>query len=50
MNWKILKTEEDYNKAGVRLIEIFHAKANTPENDELDLLIISIEDYVNKHY
>ena len=25
MNWKVLKTEEDYNKASMRLMEIFHA-------------------------
>lgn len=25
MDWKVLKTEEDYNKATMRLMKIFHA-------------------------
>lgn len=50
MNWKVLKTEEDYNKASMRLMEIFHAQPNTPENDELDLLIVLVKDYDDKHY
>ena len=50
MNWKVLKTEEDYTKASMRLMEIFHAKPNTSESDELDLLIVLIKDYDDKHY
>ena len=50
MNWKVLKTEEDYNKATIRLMEIFHAKPNTPESDELDLLMVLVKDYDDKHY
>ena len=50
MNWKVLKTEEDYTKASMRLMEIFHVKPNTPESDELDLLIVLIKDYDDKHY
>lgn len=50
MNWKVLKTEEDYNKASIRMIELFHSQPNTPENDELDLLIVLIKDYDEKHY
>ncbi len=50
MNWKVLKTEDDYNKASIRLIEIFHAQPNTPESDELDLLVVLVKDYDNKHY
>lgn len=50
MNWKVLKTEKDYNKASKRAMEIFHAEPNTPEEDELALLILLIEDYDNKHY
>ena len=50
MNWKALKTEEDYTRASLRLIEIFHAAPNTPEGDELDLLIILVKDYDDKHY
>ena len=50
MNWKVLKTEEDYNKASIRLMEIFHAQPNTPESDELDLLMVLVKDYDDKHY
>jgi HTH-type transcriptional regulator/antitoxin HigA len=50
MNWKVLKTEEDYNKASMRLMEIFHAKPNTEESDELDLLMVLVKDYDDKHY
>jgi HTH-type transcriptional regulator/antitoxin HigA len=50
MNWKVLKTESDYKKASKRLMDIFHAKPNTPEKDELELLQVLIEDYDNKHF
>lgn len=50
MNWKVLKTEADYNKAAIRMMEIFHALPGTPENEELDLLIVLIKDYDEKHY
>ena len=50
MNWKVLKTEDDYNNASIRLMEIFHAEANSPESDELDLLIVLVKDYDEKHF
>jgi len=50
MNWKVLKTEDDYNKASIRLMEIFHAQPNTPESDELELLLVLVKDYDDKHY
>ncbi len=50
MNWKVLKTEDDYNKAAMRLMEIFHATPNTPQGDELDLLSVLVKDYDDKHY
>ena len=50
MNWKVLKTEEDYNKASIRLMELFHAKPNTLESDELDLLLVLVKDFDDKHY
>jgi HTH-type transcriptional regulator/antitoxin HigA len=50
MNWKVLKTEEDYNKASIRLMEIFHAEPNSPESDELDLLLVLVKDYDDKYY
>lgn len=48
--WKVLKTEEDYNIALKRTIEIFHAEENTPEDEELDLLLILVKDYEDRHY
>jgi len=50
MNWKVLKTEADYKKAAIRMMEIFHAEPGTPESDELDLLIVLVKDYDDKHY
>jgi len=50
MNWKVLKTDEDYNKASLRMMEIFNVEPNTPQSDELDLLIVLIKDYDEKHY
>lgn len=50
MNWKVLKTEKEYNKASMRMMEIFHAAPNSPESDELDLLIVLVKDYDEKHY
>lgn len=50
MTWKVLKTEEDYKNASLRLMEIFHAEQNTPEADELDLLMVLVKDYDEKHY
>ena len=40
MNWKVLKTDAEYNKAVVRMMEIFHALPGTPESEELELLIV----------
>lgn len=50
MNWKILKNEADYNKASIRLMEIFHAAPNTPEGDELELLLVLVKDFDEKNY
>jgi HTH-type transcriptional regulator/antitoxin HigA len=50
MNWKVLKTEQDYNKASMRMMEIFHVKANSAESDELELLLVLVKEYDDKHY
>ena len=50
MKWKVLKTETDYNKAAIRMMEIFHTEAGTSKSDELDLLIVLVKDYDEKHY
>ncbi len=49
MNWKVIKTEAYYKKAIKRAMEIFHAKENTSESDELALLLVLIKDYEEKH-
>lgn len=48
MNWKLINTEEEYNKALVRAMEIFHAEQGTPEDDELGVLLLLIKDYEDK--
>lgn len=48
MNWKILKTEQEYKKAVKRAIAIFHAEPGTPEDDELGILLLLIKDYEDK--
>lgn len=50
MEWKVLKTEKDYNRASLRLMKIFHAQPNTPEGDELELLIVLVKDFDEKHF
>ena len=50
MELKPIKTEMDYKAALKRLEEIFDAKLNTPESDELEILGLIVDDYENKHY
>jgi len=50
MDIKVIKTEEQYEKALKRLEEIFHAPVDSIEGDEADLLSILIEKYENEHY
>jgi HTH-type transcriptional regulator/antitoxin HigA len=50
MNIKVIKTEEEYNQALLRLETIFNAPADTPEGDEAELLGILVEKYEDKHY
>lgn len=45
-----MKSEEDYNKASLRLMRIFHAEPNTSEGDELELLMVLVKDYDEKHF
>ena len=49
MNWKVIKTKTDYKKALQRTMAIFHAAPGTPESDELELLLVLIKDYEDKH-
>lgn len=50
MKIKVIKTEEDYNKALKRLETIFNAEPDSPEGDEAELLGILIEKYEDEHY
>lgn len=49
MNWKVIKTEPSYQKAIKRTIAIFQAKEGTPEAEELELLLLLVKDYEDKH-
>lgn len=50
MNWEVLNSKKDYNKAVKRVMEIFHVEPNTPEDDELGVLVLLIKDYDDRHY
>ena len=50
MEFKLIKTEKDYNKALDRLELIFDAEPDTPEGDEAYILGILIETYEKKHF
>ncbi len=50
MEIKVIKTEEDYNQALLRLEKIFDAPVNTKEGDEADLIGLLIEKYEEEHY
>jgi len=49
MNWKVIKTEAQYQKAVKRAMHIFHAQENTAEGDELALLLVLIRDYEDRN-
>jgi len=50
MTHKVIKTKEDYQKALTRIKALMDAAPNTPEGDELELLVTLIELYENKKY
>lgn len=45
---KPIRNEEDYDKALLRLDEVFDAKAGTPESDEADVLAWLINEYESR--
>ncbi len=49
MNWKVIKTEAQYQKAVKRAMAIFHTREGSPEGDELALLLVLIKDYEDRH-
>ena len=50
MDIKVIRTEQDYDKALERLHKIFHAKIDTPDGDEAEILSILIEKYEEENY
>lgn len=50
MTYKVIKTDEDYQKALSRIDEIMDAEPNTTEGDELELLVTLVELYEDKKY
>ncbi len=50
MEIKPIKTENDYFKSLERVEALWGSKRDTPEGDELDLLVTIVEAYEIKHY
>ena len=50
MEIKVIKSEEEYNKALKRLEVLFDAPIDSLEGDEAELLSILIEKYEDEHY
>lgn len=50
MTLKPIKTKKDYQQALERLEQIFEAKKNSKEGDELEVLSILIEKYEDEHF
>lgn len=50
MEIRPIKTEQDYNTALSRIEKLWGAKKESPEGDELDLLVTLVESYEMKHY
>ena len=48
MDLNIIKSEKDYQKALSRLEKIFHAKAGSKEQEELEILVLLIKEYENE--
>ncbi len=49
MNWKVIKTETEYQKAIKRALQIFDAEPDTAKGEELELLLVLVKDYEGKH-
>ena len=50
MEVKLIKTEEEYNKALNRIDELFDVTPESKEFDEVELLIALVELYEQQHY
>src|SRR5947209_18619068 len=47
---KPIKTERDYNRALKRIEELWYAKKNSPQADELEVLVTLVQAYDQEHY
>ncbi len=47
---KPIRTDEDLDRALARIDEIFDAEDNTPESEELEILVDLVEHYESKHH
>lgn len=50
MKIKPIRNDDDLRAAFRRLDAVFQAKAETPQADEMEVLVTLIEAYENKHY
>ena len=50
MDIRPIKTEQDYDSSINRIEELWGSKKDTPEGDELDLLVTLVESYEMKHF
>lgn len=50
MEAKLIKTEEDYDAALLRIDELFDAQAGSKDFDEVELLMALVAMYEEKHY
>lgn len=50
MNIRPVKTKKDYNAALKRIEMLFDSRTNTPEGDELEILVTLVEAYEKKHF
>lgn len=50
MEIKPIKTENDYNQSIKRIEKLWGSKKDSPQGDELDLLVTLVESYELKHY
>lgn len=50
MNIKLIKTEDDYLSALKRIDELFDSEPNTPEGDELELIVTLVELYEKNNF
>jgi len=50
MAYKVIKTDEDYQRVLSRIDVLMDAEPNTPEGDELELLVTLVELYEDKKY